>query len=716
MTPEPSAARPAAPHSPGPVRLGADAHAAQRPDAGATITEGFWADRRRVNAEVSIPQGPERLEEAGNTENLRRAADRETGGFRGRHPFQDTDVHKWLEAAAWQLGEPGLPEDYAAELHRRIDELAALLARAQEDSGYLNSFYQVAKPEVPHFSELHWGHELYTAGHLIQAAVAHHRTTGRRELLDVAVRFADHIEESFGPEGSGKPVDSVDGHPEIETALVELARETGETRYTELAQYFVDRHGGALPVRTEQGPGRPGYYQDHAPIREASSVTGHAVRQVYLLAGAADVATETGEPELRAAVERLWAEMTARQTYLTGGIGAHHTDEGFGQPYELPNERAYCETCAAIASVQFSWRMALLTGESRYSDLIERTLYNGVLCGVSLSGDRYLYDNPLHVRDGHADQEGERAPRVPWFHCACCPPNLMRLLASLPHYLAATSADGGTLHLHQYASGTVSAEVAGAPVEVRVTTEYPQKGRIELTVDRSGPEPWTLALRVPHWAVDRWSVWLPEADAPYTYEDGWLRLHRTWQEGESMLLLLDTKPRFTLADPRVDAARGCAAIERGPLVYCVENLDQPDLGDGFGLDDLVVDTGSTLTDSARPDLLDGVTVVHARARVRPRPAAPDDGTTWWPYRRATADTPTPTPAEEPAQEPERPAGERVTLTAIPYYAWANRGISSMRVWLPAERLAPEPSEPSAFPTLPTLPEFPEPPTSRPRQE
>jgi uncharacterized protein len=664
MTAAPSAA------GTGPARLSPDAHAALRPDARAAVTGGFWADRRRVNAEVSIPQGPERLAEAGNLENLRRAAERLTGGFQGGHPFQDTDLHKWLEAAAWQLAEPGIDEHAAAELTGHIEEFAALLARAQEDSGYLNSYYQVAKPEVPHFTELHWGHELYTAGHLIQAAVAHHRATGRRQLLDVAVRFADHIADSFGPKSSGKPVDGIDGHPEIETALVELARETGDARYTGLARYFVDRHGGALSLTAAHGAGRPGYYQDHAPLREAPAVTGHAVRQLYLLAGAADVATETGEPELRTAVERLWAEMAARQTYLTGGIGAHHSDEGFGHPYELPAERAYCETCAAIASVQFGWRMALLTGEAKYADLIERTLYNGVLCGVSLSGDRYLYDNPLHVRDGHADQEGDKPRRVPWFSCACCPPNLMRLLASLPHYLATTTADGTELRLHQYAEGTVSAKLGGGDVALRVETDYPWQGRIAITVTRSQPGPWTLALRVPHWSAAGWTLRQPQPDVPTTHADGWLRLTRTWTEGETLVLDLDMSPRFTLADPRVDAARGCLAIERGPLVYCVEGVDQPPLPDGTGLDDLVVDPRAGLATAERQELLGGITAVTATARVRPRPPAEHDAP-WWPYRPAGTGTPA-------------PAGDPVTLTAIPYYAWANRENSAMRVWLPAD--------------------------------
>ncbi|WP_062217877.1 glycoside hydrolase family 127 protein [Streptomyces sp. NBRC 109706] len=658
------------PPSPVPVRPTAGAHTTLTPAARTTVTAGFWAERRDVNARVSIAQGPERLAEAGNLRNLRRAAAGETTGYEGDVPFMDTDVHKWLEAAGWQLGDPTTDPELAAELTDRIREIARLLADAQQPSGYLNSYYQVARPETEHFSELRWGHELYTAGHLIQAAVAHHRTTGERELLDVAVRFADHLVDAFGPGGPGGLADRVDGHPEIETALVELARETGDPRYTALAGSFVGRYGGAFPPGGTKGPGRPGYCQDHLPVREAPAVTGHAVRQLYLLAGVADLAAETGETELRAAAERLWADMAARQSYLTGGIGAHHSDEGFGHPYELPHERAYAETCAAIAAFQFEWRMALLTGEARYADLAERTLYNAVLCGVSLQGDTYLYDNPLHVRDGHADQEGTSPHRTPWFSCACCPPNIMRLLASLPGYLATTSADGTALQIHQYAAGTVSAPVAGARVALRVATDYPRDGRIAFTFEETGTAPWTLALRVPHWSATGWRLTVNGAAAPagsWRLLDGWLRLTRTWTAGDTVELTLDLTPRFTAADPRIDAARGCVAVERGPLVYCVEAIDQPPPAEGLGLDDLVVDQGAGLGLAERDDLPGGVTGLTLTARPRPRPV--DDAAPWWPYHDAAGTAPAP---EDPP----------LTLTAIPYYAWANRAPSAMRIWLP----------------------------------
>ncbi|MFF3984671.1 glycoside hydrolase family 127 protein [Streptomyces sp. NPDC001797] len=631
----------ALPSPAGPVRPTPDARTALRP-AAVTVDGGFWHHRRATNARVSLPQGPDLLESAGNLHNLRLAAGTAEGVFQGAYPFVDTDVYKWLEAASWQLADGG-GELLAAD----VDRIVALVADAQQPDGYLNTWFQLVKGGE-RYQDLRWGHELYCAGHLIQAAVAHHRSTGRPELLDAARRFADHIDSVFGLPGSGRPVDGIDGHPEVETALVELYRETGERRYLDLAGYFVDRHGHGLL-------GGDAYCQDRVPLRVATDVEGHAVRQLYLLAAAADLAAETGDAELRAAGERLWHAMTATKTHLTGGLGAHHDQEEFGDPYELPNERAYCETCAAIASVQWSWRMALLTGEARYSDLIERTLYNGFLAGVSLDGERWLYVNPLQVRDGHTDTGGDQsARRTRWFRCACCPPNVMRLLASLPHYLA--SGDEQGLQIHQFVTGRYATD----RVRVRAETDYPWHGTIAFTVEETpSGEPWTLSLRIPEWCREfRVRCGGETYDSPA--DDGWLRLSRTWTPGDLVVLELALEPRLTAADPRVDAVRGCVAIERGPLVHCLEQVDHP----GGGLDDIVLDPSRPLAVKHRPDLLGGVTTVVAAGRRR---RIPDRG--WWPYAPATG------PAAEPGCEP-------VELTAIPYHVWANREDGSMRVWLP----------------------------------
>ncbi|NUR61169.1 MAG: glycoside hydrolase family 127 protein [Catenulispora sp.] len=665
----------------GPVRLSAQANAALRPGIAPTVTAGFWHERRTTNARVGIPQGPKLLESAGNLHNLRLAAGQADGEFIGDFPFQDTDVYKWLEAASWQLAQnpadvdvdadPTDPADAAdptpdpeSELADQVAQIVALIAAAQEPDGYLNTWFQTGKGQG-RFTDLSWGHELYCAGHLIQAALAHHRATGRTELLDVARRFADHVDAMFGPPGSGSPLDTFDAHPEVETALVELYRETGERRYLDLAGYFVDRHGhGAHGGAT--------YCQDRVPLREAETVEGHAVRQLYLLAAAADLAAETGEPALEQACIRLWHAMTTTKTHLTGGVGAHHEQEDFGAPFELPNERAYCETCAAIASVQFSWRMALLTGQARYSDLIERTLFNGFLAGVSLDGEGWLYVNPLQVRDGYVDAGSDQSSRrTAWFRCACCPPNVMRLLASLEHYLSST--DGQGLQIHQYATGRFQGEADGLPLSVTVDTSYPWNGRVTVTVHETPDTPWTLSLRIPQWCEQFTATYSganPQTNTPLTEltdarpDNGWLRIERSWTVGDEIVLDLAMPARLVAADPRVDAVRGCVAIERGPLVYCLEQADHP----GGGLDAVTIDPAAPLTVEERPDLLGGVTTVVASGHRRTPPP-----TDWWPYQ---------------AQGTPAAASYRSTpldLIAIPYFAWANRETGSMRVWLPTEQ-------------------------------
>ncbi|MET9121001.1 beta-L-arabinofuranosidase domain-containing protein [Streptomyces sp. NPDC004528] len=724
----------------GPVRLGPDACSVLRPAVAASITGGFWHRRRRVNAEVGIPQGPALLESAGNLHDLRLAAGTAVGEFRGDYPFMDSDVYKWLEAASWQLGQdrtgdlrrdaatgpaagaapasnaavapgadprsegtvaavaPGAgprPEEAVAlvgpgasgsgpqsdaalaavssgdgsataRLSEQVDRIIALVAAAQHPDGYLNTWFQVTKGGR-RYQDLRWGHELYCAGHLIQAAVAHHRATGSKDLLGVATRFADHIDSVFG---EGKRIDGVDGHPQIETALVELYRETGEVRYRDLAAYFVDRRGQGLL-------GGEAYCQDRVPLREAENVEGHAVRQLYLLAAAADLAIETGEAGLATAGERLWHAMVATKTHLTGGLGAHHDEEDFGDPFELPNERAYCETCAAVASVHWSWRLALLTGRARYSDLVERTLYNGFLAGVSLDGERWLYVNPLQVRDGHTDTGGDHsARRTRWFRCACCPPNVMRLLASLEHYVASSDATG--LQLHQYATGRYEGDAGGRRLVVSTETAYPLDGTVTITVEETPTDgPWTLSLRIPQWcpsfavraartAGSGGAEGVPGGRDACT-EDGWLRLERVWAPGDRIVLELDLAPRLTRADPRVDAVRGCVALERGPLVHCLEETDHP----GGGLDDVVIDAAAQPATEFRPDLLGGVPVVVASGRRR---AAPRSGT-WWPYQDGGSPF-----AGDPAED----GGEPLRLTAVPYYAWANREDGAMRVWIPTD--------------------------------
>lgn len=640
------------PASDGPVLPTPNARVAQVP-VRSRITGGFWWERLAANGGTSLPEGLRRLEAAGTVQNLRIAGGSGRGSFQGHYPFVDSDVFKWIEAASWELGRraSGAHPDPAGRDH--VAELVEVVVAAQLPEGYLNTWFQLTRPDE-RFRDLRWGHELYCAGHLIQAGIAHHRSTGDKRLLDVARRFADHLDAVFGP---GREIDGYDGHPGVETALVELHRETAEPRYLALAAHLLRRRGHGLV-------GGGSYFQDRVPVREATEVEGHAVRQLYLLAGVADVAAETGDPDLAADLaavgERLWEEMVATRTYVTGGLGARHDGEAFGDPLELPQDRAYCETCAAVASVQWNWRMALLTGRSRYSDLIERTLYNGVLPGVSLDGGRWLYVNPLQVRDGYRDPGGDRSVRrAEWFRCACCPPNVMRLLAALDHYLAATDADG--LRIHQYVTGRYAGPVGGHPVELAAVTGYPWSGRVELTVTGSPTaRPWTLALRIPPWSATP-VVSVNGAPVDRAADDGWLELRRPWRPGDRVVLDLDVRPRMVEADPRVDGARGCVALERGPVVYCLEGVDQ----DGATLDDVVIDPAVPPVEAPAPELLGGAVALRAegsrrRAVTRGR----------WPYREVS-----PEPVAAPAEAP-------IELIAVPYFTWGNRGDGAMRVWIP----------------------------------
>jgi DUF1680 family protein len=414
------------------------------------ITGGLWARWQARNAAVSLPAGMERLDAAGSLDNLRAAAARADAGFRGRH-FADSDVAKVLEAVGWELARAPTPA-----LTAFAQTVTTLLEDAQLDDGYLNSYFQVVAPER-RYRELDTSHELYCAGHLIQAAVAVERAGGDGRLLGVARRLADHLHDVFGP--GGRP--GIDGHPEIESALVELSRLTGEPRYAALAASQVDQRGHGL-----LGPGEFGsvYFQDDAPVRERSDNAGHAVRAVYLAAGVTDVHLEDGDPELLRAAERQWDDLVATKLYLTGGLGSRHHDEALGEPYELPPDTAYCETCAAIGAAMWSWRLLLATGNGRYADLMERVALNAIAVGCSLDGERFFYVNPLESAGGHA--------RAGWYETACCPPNLMRWMATLGHYVA--TVDDAGVQIHQYAPAVVRAD----GVRLRLATDYPWDGTV----------------------------------------------------------------------------------------------------------------------------------------------------------------------------------------------------------------------------------------------
>ena len=611
------------------------------PLADVRLSDGFWEPRRRINREETLPSQYGHIEETGRLDNFRRAAGKIEAPFKGLY-FNDSDVYKWLEAASWSLA-----TDPDPDLERMVDAAITEVADAQRPDGYLNTYFTFERADE------RWTdfdlHEMYCAGHLIQAAVANFRATGARRLLDVAIHFADHICDLFGPEEEGKRP-AVDGHEEIEMALVELFRVTGDRSYLRQALFFVDARGHGL-LGEPYGRFDPSYSQDHEPLRAQREVVGHAVRALYLYSGAADVFAEIGEPDLLLALERLWCNMTTKRMYVSGGLGSRHEGEAFGGDYELPNERAYAETCAAIASVMWNWRMLLVSGDARYADLMEHTLYNAVLPGVSLDGRRFFYQNPL------ADDGTHR--RRPWFGCACCPPNVARLLASLPGYLYGLSGDAVWVHL--YAESVATVDLGDQTVRLSQRTDYPWDGNVEISVEEGEGE-FGLLLRVPSWCEEGCTVAVNgnALDIPVS-PGSYAEIRRTWRAGDTVHLDLPMPVRRVECHPYVAENAGRVALMRGPLLYCVEGADNP------GLDprDLVLPADEEPSANPDPSLLGGVVALDARVEI----LAPDRSWEDRLYRTA-----------RPEPEGSREAGP-TTARAVPYYAWANREPGPMRVWL-----------------------------------
>jgi DUF1680 family protein len=599
---------------------------------------GGW---RRRTLETTIPYVLDHIEDGEALGNLERVLNGSEKPFVGM-VFTDSDIYKTLEAVAW--ASPGLaPDDDRLQRAERLVELVAL---AQEADGYVNSWVQ-GSPEVARWSDPQWGHELYTAGHLFQAAVAAGRTGVLPGLLGIATRFADLLVATFGPESSPY----LDGHPQVETALVELYRVTGTEAYLTLAGRQLDRRGHGWLGEDRFGSS---YFQDAVPIRSAEAATGHAVRQVYLLTGAVDVAVETGDQELLDSAVRVWEELAASKTYVTGALGSRHRDEAIGDPHELPPDRAYAETCAAIAGFQLGWRLLLATGESRYADMMETVLYNAIPASTAISGDRFFYSNPLHLRTGHeGGHEDAPSQRLPWFSCACCPPNLARLLASVHDYLITTSPDG--IQVQHPTTAQVTVARPDGEVRLDLRTGYPYAGRIELTVETETATEWEFALRIPSWCKD-FELTIDGRPTSGTAEDGYLRIRRSWAGQVFVVLNLIMPVRRIAAHPRVDAVRGCVALARGPVVYAMEDADLPD--------DVVLEDVRLLAINGLRETANGAPELDLTVAVE-NPST----------EALYTDLPS-SPAIPPLSEP-------FAIGIGPYHRWANRTPGAMRVWIPA---------------------------------
>jgi DUF1680 family protein len=617
------------------------------------LTDQFWSTRVETNRAVTIPFGFRKSEEEGRIRNFETAAGLRKGEYEGKMPFDDTDVYKLIEGAAYSLQSHPDPE-----LDRFLDGIIAKIAAAQEPDGYLTTYKTIdptkspapwLKPGPRWELELQGSHELYNAGHLYEAAYAHYRATGKRNLLDVALKNAELIARTFGP---GK-LTTPPGHQIIETGLMKLAEVTGEERYRQLAKFFLDQRG------VSNGRKLFGEYnQDHAPVVDQNAAVGHAVRAAYMYSAMVDVAAIENDPLYRQAVQKIWDNVVSRKLYLTGAIGARHKGEAFGDDFELPNLEAYGETCASIANVYWNQRMFLQSGDARYIDVLERTLYNAAIAGVSLKGDTFFYPNPLES-DGKFEFNIGALTRKPWFDSSCCPTNIARFIPSVPDYIYAIR--GETLFLNLFVPSEARADVAGSPVVLRQETDYPWDGRVTLRVTPDRDRPMEVRVRIPGWAIGR-----PVPSELYRYADGeaggfelrvnneaikpaltdgYAVISRRWAPGDTVTLTLPMPVRRVVADERVEADRGKVAIERGPLVYAAEGVDNNN-----SVRDLVIPRTAKFDIERRPELLGGVTVLKSTASDRKGASRP--------------------------------------LMLIPYYAWSHRGVGKMAVWFSRETARP----------------------------
>ena len=626
------------------------------------VDDSYWSPRAAINRSKTLQTVYRKLEETGALQNFAIASGKATGGFRG--PFwSDSDVYKWLEGVSYTLA---LQRD--PQLEAQADDVIASIASAQRADGYLDTYFQLVRPD-DRWTNLAFGHEDFNAGHLLESAVAHFEATGKRTLLDIAIKNADCFERTFGPgKRDGQP-----GHEGLELALVKLSRATGDRRYLKLAEFYLNSRGQQPSFfrgeydkldpsktmnflgttmnvrglqdrlfRADPSKFNTEYSQDHLPVRQQDKVVGHAVRAMYLYSGMADVARETADGGLYAALLKLYDDMTLKRMYVTGGIGPSAHNEGFTFDYDLPNETAYQETCASIGVAMWTERMLGLTGDARYADLMELSLYNATTAGVSLAGDTFFYDNPLYSRG--------KAARTAWFPVPCCPTNIVRLVPSISKYAYSQSDDA--LWVNLYVQGKATARFGQESLAVTQRSTYPWSGEIRLQVTAAPASERGLFLRIPGWAGHADFKLNGKAVQPLV-EKGYAQLRRRWSAGDVIELSLPMDVQRLQANPAVAEDRGRVALRRGPVIYCLEQADN-----GIDLDEIYLPASAPVEVRHNPNLLGGVSVLTAQALKKPQSSW--TGTL---YR--------------PSGKPERP----VPIVAVPYSTWGNRAPGKMAVWI-----------------------------------
>jgi len=641
------------PRTYGPIRLTEGAKGAKARPIGLNevklSSEGQLGAWQQQNAHDTVPHLMNNLVSTGALANLQKLNTPEFE-FKGMW-FSDSDIHKSLEALAWSL--------HVLEDPKQIEFLktaTAAIEHAQEADGYVYTWYQGVHPDKK-WQEFTMGHEMYVAGHMIQAAIAESRIRGNAPLMTLARKFADLLVRKFG--GSNKV--EMCGHPEIETALIELYRETNEIKYFELAEKMILARGHKTikrPTETEFHFG-DSYLQDHKPVLESDTVVGHSVRQLYLNAGVMDLYLEKGDERFLKMQERQWEDMVYSKMYVTGGLGSRHKDEAFGDSYELPNDRAYAETCASIANFMWDWRLLLATQRGRYADNMERALYNIIAGSISVDGCKFFYSNPLQYRKGHFIAfDTDASERLGWYKCSCCPPNIGRIAATFNHYLTTTSVNAFSIHL--YSDSVINTQTeSGSKVDLTIKTKYPVNGIINISVNTASE--FALKLRIPEWCKGNYQVSIGGQNlAATTDENGYITLERNWEAGDNLVLELEVKARFLKPHPLIDASRGCVAIQRGPVVFAIEQADASNPKDD--IEEFVVDASQEIQETTI-ELPGYGKIVGLLIQGSNSPLVEPMR---FPY----------------AEKISRTNSASTKVTAIPYSLWGNRQKGAMRVWIP----------------------------------